>query len=97
MCDVALKRNAKCVRELTWLTSSRTQNVIGNVPDKNKKPEPIPHREEVRIFHVWWTIQDSIADFAPWGKIIWMQPVFELPQAATGILHLDGFKSYTVR
>ena len=24
--------------------------------DKSKKSEPVPNGEEVRIFHVWWTI-----------------------------------------
>ena len=26
--------------------------LIGNIPNMNKKSEPIPHREEVRIFHI---------------------------------------------
>ena len=36
-----------------------TQVSICNVPNKNKKPEPIPHREEVRISYVWWGKVDS--------------------------------------
>ena len=36
-----------------------TQVSICNVPNKNKKPEPIPHREEVRISLLWWGKVDS--------------------------------------
>ncbi len=36
-----------------------TQVSICNVPNKNKKPEPIPHREEVRISLFWWGKVDS--------------------------------------
>ena len=36
-----------------------TQVSICNVPNKNKKPKSIPHREEVRISHVWWGKVDS--------------------------------------
>ena len=36
-----------------------TQVSICNVPNKNKKPEPIPHREEVRISLSWWGKVDS--------------------------------------
>ena len=33
--------------------------LIGNIPNINKKPEPIPHREEVRISLLWWGKVDS--------------------------------------
>ena len=36
-----------------------TQVSICNVPNKNKKSEPIPHREEVRIPLLWWGKVDS--------------------------------------
>ena len=36
-----------------------TQVSICNVPNKNKKSEPIPHREEVRISLFWWGKVDS--------------------------------------
>ena len=65
----------------TPVQAARVQASKGSISNEEKKSEPIPHREKVRIFHVWWTIQDSIADFAPWGKIIWMPPVFELAAA----------------
>ena len=45
-----------------------------------KNPNP-SHLEQVRISLFWWTIWDSITDFAPWGKIVWMQPVSELAAA----------------
>ena len=35
------------------------QNSIWNIPDINKKSEPIPNREKVRIFYVWWGKVDS--------------------------------------
>ena len=49
--------------------------------DRNKKSEPIPNQEKVRISFVWWRLRNSIADFALGGKIIWWQPVFELAVA----------------
>ena len=33
--------------------------LIGKIPNINKKSEPIPHREEVRISYVWWGKVDS--------------------------------------
>ena len=33
--------------------------LIGNIPNMNKKSEPIPHREKVRISFVWWGKVDS--------------------------------------
>jgi len=32
--------------------------------DRNKKSEPIPNQEKVRISFVSWRLRDSIADFA---------------------------------
>ena len=29
---------------------------VCNIFDENKKSEPVPGGEEVRIFYVWWTI-----------------------------------------
>ena len=29
---------------------------VCNVFDEKKKSEPVPDGEEVRIFHMWWTI-----------------------------------------
>lgn len=49
--------------------------------DRNKKSEPIPNQEKVRISYVWWRLRDSIADFALGGKFIKWQPVFELAVA----------------
>ena len=38
--------------------------------DRNKKSEPIPNQEKVRISFVSWRLRDSIADFALGGKFI---------------------------
>ena len=37
---------------------------IWNVPNINKKSEPIPHREEVRISYVWWAMDLKIRKIA---------------------------------
>ena len=29
---------------------------VCNIFDINKKSEPVPNGEQIRIFHVWWTI-----------------------------------------
>ena len=54
---------------------------VFNFFDRNNKSEPMTNRQKVRIILFWWRLRDSMADFAPWGKIIRMQPVFELAAA----------------
>ena len=43
------KSPALCIR-------ARGVNIVCNILDENKKSERIPDGEQVRIFHVWWTI-----------------------------------------
>ena len=45
-----------CLGYAVWIPN---RYLIGNIPDKNKKSEPVPHREEVRISCVWWGKVDS--------------------------------------
>ena len=34
---------------------------VCNIFDRSENSEPVPHRERVRGFPVWWTVSDSIA------------------------------------
>ena len=43
----------------SWIWCYSIPKLNFNVLDKNKKSEPIPYRNQVRISQVWWTIQDS--------------------------------------
>ena len=43
----------------SWIWCYSIPKLNFNVLDKNKKSEPIPYRNQVRISQVWWTVQDS--------------------------------------
>ncbi len=45
-----------CLGYAVWISN---RHLIGNIPDKNKKSEPVPYREKVRISYVWWGKVDS--------------------------------------
>ena len=45
-----------CLGYAVWISN---RYLMGNIPDINKKPKLIPHREEVRISYVWWRLRDS--------------------------------------
>lgn len=49
----------KCTSSLSQRVGLLVQNSVWNIPNINKKSEPVPHREEVRISYVWWRLRDS--------------------------------------